>query len=114
VAGRRQRIPSPAGWVLQAVSTIVVAFAAVRAVRYPFWAAGAAPADLSRSWGGPTAVGATLVHWGVAALLAAAGAGLFLLGRRRRSWPWSGPRPTSCPGSPPGCRRVTQRGESRS
>jgi hypothetical protein len=85
VAGRVRRtaIGGP-GLLLQGVGALAVVFGLARAVWYPFWAAGAAQADLARSWGGPTAVGATLAHWCVAAALVAAGGGLFLLGRRWR------------------------------
>ena len=36
-------------------------------IYYPIWAAGASASALGRSWGGPSAEGATLVHWLVAA-----------------------------------------------
>jgi len=36
-------------------------------IYYPFWAAGASASALDRSSGGPSAEGATLVHWLVAA-----------------------------------------------
>lgn len=50
------------------VLALVIAFSIARAVYYPFWAAGASQQALERSWGGPSAVGATLVHWLVAAV----------------------------------------------
>ena len=49
------------------IAAVVLVFAFGRAVWYPFWAAGASSAELERSWGGPGAFGATLVHWLVAA-----------------------------------------------
>ena len=49
------------------VAALVLVFSLARAAYYPFWAAGASPEELARSWGGPGAVGATLVHWLVAA-----------------------------------------------
>jgi hypothetical protein len=59
------------GFVLAVAATgaaIVLVFALARAIYYPFWAAGASRDELERSWGGPGAVGATVVHWLVAAL----------------------------------------------
>jgi hypothetical protein len=50
------------------VAAIVSVFALARAICYPFWAAGASREELERSWGGPSAIGATLVHWLVAAV----------------------------------------------
>jgi hypothetical protein len=50
------------------VSALVLLFALARAIYYPFWAAGASREALGRSWGGPSAIGATLVHWLVAAV----------------------------------------------
>lgn len=50
------------------VAAIVSVFALARAIYYPFWAAGASREELERSWGGPSAIGATLVHWLVAAV----------------------------------------------
>ena len=54
------------------VAALVLVFSLSRAIYYPFWAAGASPAGLERSWGGPSAVGATLVHWLVAAVVVVA------------------------------------------
>jgi hypothetical protein len=48
-------------------AALILVFAAARAIYYPFWAARASRHDLDRSWGGPSAVGATVVHWAVAA-----------------------------------------------
>ena len=49
------------------VAALFFVFVVARAIYYPFWAAGASPEQLDQSWGGPSAVGATLVHWLVAA-----------------------------------------------
>jgi hypothetical protein len=49
------------------VAALFIVFVVARAIYYPFWAAGASPEQLDQSWGGPSAVGATLVHWLVAA-----------------------------------------------
>lgn len=49
-------------------AAIVCLFVLARAIYYPFWATGASRDELERSWGGPSAIGATLVHWLVAAL----------------------------------------------
>ena len=54
------------------VAALVLVFSLGRAIYYPFWAAGASPTELERSWGGPSAVGATLVHWLVAAVVVVA------------------------------------------
>jgi hypothetical protein len=51
------------------VAALFLLFSLVRAIYYPFWAIGASPEELDRSWGGPSALGATLVHWLVAAAL---------------------------------------------
>ena len=59
------------GFVLAVAATgaaIVLVFALARAIYYPFWATGASRDELERSWGGPGAVGATVVHWLVAAV----------------------------------------------
>jgi hypothetical protein len=66
------------------VGGLTAAFAVARAAWYPFWAAEASAEDLGRSWGGPTAVGATLAHWAVAAALLAAGWALLRLAGRLR------------------------------
>lgn len=49
------------------VAAFLLVFSLARAVYYPFWAIAASPEQLERSWGGPSAVGATLVHLLVAA-----------------------------------------------
>ena len=49
------------------VAALFIVFVVARAIYHPFWAAGASPEQLDQSWGGPSAVGATLVHWLVAA-----------------------------------------------
>lgn len=63
----RAFIGLPIALVMNAAALVIV-FAVARAVYYPFWAAGASREALERSWGGPTAVGATLAHWLVAAV----------------------------------------------
>jgi hypothetical protein len=62
----------------------MVLFALGRSAYYPFWAMNAAEDALARSWGGPSPVGATLVHWAVAAALAGLGWGLLRAGRTLR------------------------------
>jgi hypothetical protein len=70
--------------VIRLVGALTAGYAVARAAWYPFWAAGASAEELHRSWGGPTAVGATLVHWVVAAALIATGWALLRLARRLR------------------------------
>jgi len=70
--------------VLQLLGACVALFAVARAAYYPFWAAGADPAELARSWGGPSPLGATLAHWVLAAALAAAGWVVLRIGSRQR------------------------------
>jgi hypothetical protein len=76
------------------LAALVIAFTIARALYYPFWAAGTSRAALERSWGGPSAVGATLAHWLVAAVTIVVAYGLLRavdrLGQR-----WSG---TGTPG----------------
>ncbi len=57
-------------------------FSIAEGVYYPFWAAHASRAALARSWGGPSPVRATVVHWLVGLLPAAVGFGLFRVGWR--------------------------------
>jgi hypothetical protein len=66
------------------VAAPVLVFSLSRAAYYPFWAAGASE-ELDRSWGGPSAVGATLVHWLVAAALILVAYAVILLVDRRFS-----------------------------
>lgn len=75
------------GVLLQLVGGIAIAFVVGRAVYYPFWAAQATHAELARSWGGPSPVGATLAHWAVGVITIALGWLLFRVGSRwvRRS-----------------------------
>lgn len=72
-------------------AAIVCLFVVGRAIYYPFWAAGATRDQLERSWGGPSAVGATLVHWLVATATFAVMYGVILatdrLGSRSRERP---------------------------
>jgi hypothetical protein len=63
-------------------AALVLVFALARAIYYPFWAAAASRAELERSWGGPSAVGATLVHWIVAAVTIVVTYGLIRLMER--------------------------------
>ncbi len=64
------------------LAAAVLLFALARAIWYPFWAAGASEDALARSWGGPSPVGATLVHWLVAAATVAVMYGVILLMER--------------------------------
>jgi len=65
------------------VAALVLVFSVARAAYYPFWAAGASPEELDRSWGGPSAVGATLVHWLVAAVVIAVSYAVIVFAERR-------------------------------
>jgi hypothetical protein len=65
------------------VAALVLVFSLARAAYYPFWAAGASPEELDRSWGGPSAVGATLVHWLFAIVVVLVTYAVILLGDRR-------------------------------
>jgi hypothetical protein len=65
------------------VAALFLLFSLVRAIYYPFWAIGASPEELDRSWGGPSAVGATLVHWLVAAALIVVSYAVILFAERR-------------------------------
>lgn len=67
---------------LRAVAAAVLVFVVARAAYYPFWAAGADQDALSRSWGGPSVVGATLAHWAVAALIGTVCAGVLIVSTR--------------------------------
>ena len=66
------------------IGVVLLVFAVARAVYYPFWAAGASHEELSRSWGGPSPVGATVVHWLVALTLGAVAVALIRVGNRLR------------------------------
>ena len=63
-------------------AALILALTLGRALYYPFWAAGASHAELARSWGGPGPVGATLVHWIVAAVTIGVTYGLILVMER--------------------------------
>jgi hypothetical protein len=65
------------------VAALFLLFSLVRAIYYPFWAIGASPEELDRSWGGPSAVGATLVHWLVAAAVIVVSYAVILFAERR-------------------------------
>ena len=65
------------------VAALFLLFSLVRAIYYPFWAIGASPEELDRSWGGPSAVGATLVHWLVAATFIVVSYAVILFAERR-------------------------------
>jgi hypothetical protein len=75
------------GAVLQLGGAALAIANIARAVYYPFWAADASHTELARSWGGPSPVGATVVHWLVGSIFIALGIVLFWLGAqvRRRS-----------------------------
>jgi hypothetical protein len=64
------------------VAALVLLFSLAWAVYYPFWAAEASRDALDRSWGGPSAAGATLVYWLVAAVTVVAKYGVILLMER--------------------------------
>jgi hypothetical protein len=91
--------PHPHGWsrilggvcvaLVANVAAIVAVFALARAIYYPFWAAGAPREGLDRSWGGPSPLGATLVHWLVAAATIAITYGVILLMDRLAAIPRS-------------------------
>jgi hypothetical protein len=72
------------GLLLLIVGGSLFSFAVARAIYYPFWAAGASEDEPSRSWGGPSAIGATSVHWLVALALAAVAVFLVQTGNRWR------------------------------
>src|SRR2546425_236019 len=57
--------------LVSSAATLMLLLILGRGALYPFWAAQASHADLARSWGGPTPVGATAVH-----VLGAMGVGL--------------------------------------
>jgi hypothetical protein len=65
------------------VAALVLVFSVARAAYYPFWAAGASSGELDRSWGGPSAAGATLVHWLVAAAVIVASYAVIVFAERR-------------------------------
>jgi hypothetical protein len=75
--------------LLANVAALALVVSLARAIYYPFWAAGASPGELERSWGGPSAVGATLVHWLVAAVLIVAAYLVILVVDRRAGDPLS-------------------------
>jgi hypothetical protein len=64
------------------VAALFLVFSLARAVYYPYWAIAASPEELERSWGGPSAVGATLVHWLVAAVVIAVSYAIILFADR--------------------------------
>lgn len=64
------------------LAALVLLFSLARAVYYPLWAVQASRGALDRSWGGPSAAGATLVHWLVAAVTVVAMYGVILLMER--------------------------------
>jgi hypothetical protein len=64
-------------------AALVILFSLARAIYYPSWAASAPHDALERSWGGPSAVGATLAHWLVASVIVAAMYGVILIVDRR-------------------------------
>ena len=85
MAALRRLLTAVSAVLLEVLGGLMVAFTAVRALSYPFWAAQATHAELARSWGGPGAVGATLAHWAVALPTLAVGWLLLGLGVRLRA-----------------------------
>ena len=73
------------GLLLLILGGAILVFGVARAIYYPFWAAGASDAELARSWGGPSPIGATAAHWLVAAILGAVGVFAIRAGNRWRS-----------------------------
>jgi hypothetical protein len=67
------------------VAALVLVFSLARAAYYLFWAAGASPDELARSWGGPSALGATLVHWLVAGAVIVVSYAVIVFAERRAS-----------------------------
>ena len=67
------------------VAALFLVFSLARTVSYPFWAIGASPEELERSWGGPSAVGATIVHWLVAAVVIVVSYAVILFAERHAS-----------------------------
>jgi hypothetical protein len=59
--------------IVMNAAALVMAVTLVRSVWYPFWAFGAPAGDLRHSWGGPTPLGATGVHWFLGALILVGG-----------------------------------------
>jgi hypothetical protein len=67
--------------ILSALAAGMLVLVIARAAYYPFWAFGADREELQRSWGGPSEVGAIVMHWLVAA---ATGLVAIVVGR----WAW--------------------------
>jgi len=77
----RSLIGLPIALVVNAAALFLV-FSLARAGSYPFWAIDASHEELERSWGGPSAVGATLVHWLVAAAVTVVSYAVILFAER--------------------------------
>lgn len=84
VASLRRLLAVALGVLLQLIGGFAIAYAIGRGVYYPFWAAHATYPELAQSWGGPSPVGATLVHWIIAGAMLAVGWLMFRSGRRWR------------------------------
>lgn len=84
---KRRRSALIASVPLLLVGTALIIETIVEGVWYAFWAASASHAALARSWGGPSAVGATLVHWCVGLGFLLVGSLLFWGGWRLRRRP---------------------------
>jgi hypothetical protein len=69
--------------MIVAAATVIV-YSIGRAVYYPFWAANAPRDQLSDSWGGPSAIGATVVHCLIALALTGAAYAVMRVGLRWR------------------------------
>jgi len=79
---KSRRSAPVAGGLMALIGAGLVIITIIEGVWYPFWAAHASHAALARSWGGPSAAGATLVHWLVGLIPLIIGLLLFRAGRR--------------------------------
>jgi len=82
-----RKLAAASGLLLEFVGVLAIATTGARALYYPFWAVQATHDELARSWGGPGALGATLVHWAVAAGTFVVASLLIRLGRSLRRAP---------------------------
>jgi hypothetical protein len=71
--------------LLANVAALILVFSLGRAISYPFWSAGASPEELDRSWGGPSAVEATLAPARCGGVIVVAYAVILLVERRSPS-----------------------------
>ena len=67
-----RRIPAAVLALVETSAAGLALFVAGRMLVYPFLAAGASREWLARSWGGPSPIGATVVHWAVGAAIVGA------------------------------------------